>query len=86
MASLKSIARTSGVAVPSGALPRKGLCEPGSVMEGAFGGVDVDCDSKRWAENMANIRLRVTKAETFNAHRILDFSDVAAKAKGKAGV
>jgi len=48
--------------------------------------MDVDCDSKRWVENMANIRLRVTKAETFNAHRILDFSDVAAKANGKAGV
>src|SRR5437660_5374407 len=34
MASLKSIWRTSAVTLPSGSLPKKGLCEPGRLMEG----------------------------------------------------
>lgn len=55
-------------------------------MDGEVGGADVDWDSKRRTENMANIRLRITKAETFNERRILNFSDGAAKSNAKAGV
>jgi hypothetical protein len=35
---------------------------------------------------MANNRLRIIQAETFNEHRILDFSDGAARIESKAGV
>ena len=55
-------------------------------MDGAVGDADVDCDSKLCGENMANIRLRITKAKTFNERRILGFSDGAPKSRAKAGV
>jgi len=35
MASWKLSCKTSGVALPSGSLPVKGLCDPGREMEGA---------------------------------------------------
>jgi hypothetical protein len=35
---------------------------------------------------MANIRVMITKAKTFDERRILGFSDGAAKSNAKAGV
>ena len=65
------------MAVPSGALPVNGLCEPGSDTDGALGFCEDDCEKRAKGVTTAKKAQRIPYKETFNEHRIRNLSDAA---------